>query len=216
MVFATFHVVLLFMLCLEWGSSLQFLNRWRDSGGVTLTTSRSLLDEISSGEADEGRLLEQIPSLVEAKANRRTSVKKLTGCYEVQTTTGQPSWTKYSRLITVDKSQNKNYQIFGKGNEFINLSEYGFGLFATASGVYEKSSAEPNTFLAEVNSVTIHFGSKIELPLKVRGTGVISLLYSDPKLRIIKSEEGACAIQCPCPPPAKYLALLERRGITGL
>ena len=58
---------------------------------------------------------------------------------------------------------------------------------------------EPCTFVAEVHAVTIHFRNKIELPLRVKGKGVISLLYSDKELRIIESEEGARAVQRPVP-----------------
>ena len=203
---------ILLLFSLEIVSSLNFLQRRPQKGSVT---PRTLLHEIARG-SNEGRVLELIDEITLEKSNRRESVRKLTGAFEVHTTTGQPSWTKWSSKLSVkDKDTNKNYQMFGENNNFINLSEYGFGCFATASGVYEKS-LEPNTFVAEVDAVTIHFGNKIELPLRVKGKGVISLLYSDKELRIIESEEGARAVQRPVPAPEKYQGLLESRGIIGL
>ena len=204
---------ILLLFSLEIVSSLNFLQRRPQKASVT---PRALLDEIARGSSDEGRVLELIDEITLEKSNRRERIRKLTGAFEVQTTTGQPSWTKWSSKLSVkDKDTNKNYQMFGENNNFINLSEYGFGCFATASGTYEKS-LEPNTFVAEVNAVTIHFGNKIELPLRVKGKGVISLLYSDKELRIIESEEGARAVQRPVPAPEKYQGLLESRGIIGL
>lgn len=177
-----------------------------------MTPSR-LVECLDKG-ADELRLIEMIDELQAEKSNRRSSVKSLEGAYQVLTTTGRPSWTKYSEKLVLQK-KSRNFQIFSNtdNNAFVNLSEYGFGCFATASGTYEKSKQEPNTFLATVDRVSIHLGSKFELPINVKGSGVISLLYSDTELRVIESEEGAQAIQRPIDPPEEYAALLERQGI---
>ena len=76
------------------------------------------------------------------------ALKRLTGCFEVKRTLKEPSWTKYAKLLGTDTT--KNYQIFSSraDNKFINLSEYRFGCFATASGMYRRSS--PGTFEALV------------------------------------------------------------------
>jgi hypothetical protein len=178
---------------------------------------------IVKGKVKLGRLIEAIEAksedrvvqglLEEACVGSRSSVKALkglTGCFEVQRTLGEPSWTKYAKVLSADDS--KNYQIFSSlaDNKFVNLSEYRFGCFATASGTYRKSS--PGTFEASVTKVSIYLGNVV-VNLPVKGTGLISVLISDEFLRAIKSEERAIALQRPIPVPEKYKALLEREEI---
>ena len=174
--------------------------------------SRKLLDAIEAKSSDiviQG-LLDELSSSSSSTSSVK-SLKKLSGCFEVQRTLGQPSWTKYSKILSGRDS--KNYQIFTSlaDNKFINLSEYRFGCFATASGTYCKSS--PSTFDASVNKVSIHIGSFV-INLVVQGTGKITVLVSDSTLRAITSEEKATAIQRPVSVPVKYKALLENEGIS--
>ena len=112
---------ILLLFSLEIVSSLNFLQRRPQKGSVT---PRTLFDELARG-VDEGRVLELIDAITLEKSNRRDSVRKLTGAFEVQTTTGQPSWTKWaSKLSVKDKDTNKNYQMFGENNNFINIFSF--------------------------------------------------------------------------------------------
>ena len=172
----------------------------------------AIKDEISTA-VSEKELRSTVENLVADASNKRNYVKQLTGCYEILDTVGEPTWRKYSRFL-VRNNQCKNYQIFGKNGNFINLSEYSFlGCFATASGTCRKSKLLKNTFEAQVDKVVINFGSRLSIPLNVTGTGTINLLYSSPTLRIVANEEAAIAIQVPKEVPSKYRALLSSRGI---
>ncbi len=202
---------LLFLSAVTEGLTMKlFQGNW---GKKTLSGSQKILDAIDGESSDiviQG-LLDELSSSSSSSTSSVKSLKKLSGCFEVQRTLGEPSWTKYSKILSGRDS--KNYQIFTSraDNKFINLSEYGFGCFATASGTYCKSS--PGTFDASVNKVSIHIGSFV-VNLAVQGTGEITVLVSDNTLRAITSEEKATAIQRPVSVPEKYKALLDNEGIS--
>ena len=155
----------------------------------------------------------------------RLQSKKLTGCLQVIDTSGEPAWTKYSNILgIIGKKTNRSFQIFGSGNNFINLSEYlGPRFYATASGKIEQSKDDSNVFEARVTRIEVAIKKALTttttssssssssssneewvLGFNVDGKGVINIVKDDGKVRIVENEAGARATQQYVPLPFEY------------
>ena len=216
--FAISLLIIFAQRCVSWNWNTDMRNLFKNSDLNRANSKQSLLIN-KENEPALNLLLNNIvndKSLFAAASSsqrkKRLSLNNVVGCWQVGAIKGQPSWQKYSKLLTILKPeniQNRNFQFFSINGNFSNLSEYwGTDVFAYTEGTFSpilsRESNAPNLKLkASVNRIVLSiFGLSIRI--KVSGSGIVNVLYADEEKRVVESEEGAQVLQVKVSFPQEY------------
>ncbi|KAK9831088.1 hypothetical protein WJX74_003034 [Apatococcus lobatus] len=189
-----------------------FLNKSRNSGEdwAAFSETRSqvaleqqeLLDLLDSPAADEARIDELIDILGNSK-QPFTEASIGGGPWQVVYTKGPLLWQQLTSPGAGGKRvrQGGSQEFIPEGRRLVNFGSLLGGLASvSANGTYElqeDGEASPNlpkTIMAKVAGGSAKIGD-LQIPLPIKGTGTVDLLYIDNSIRIFQNSQGSRVVQ---------------------
>ncbi|KAK9831087.1 hypothetical protein WJX74_003034 [Apatococcus lobatus] len=163
---------------------------------------QELLDLLDSPAADEARIDELIDILGNSK-QPFTEASIGGGPWQVVYTKGPLLWQQLTSPGAGGKRvrQGGSQEFIPEGRRLVNFGSLLGGLASvSANGTYElqeDGEASPNlpkTIMAKVAGGSAKIGD-LQIPLPIKGTGTVDLLYIDNSIRIFQNSQGSRVVQ---------------------
>lgn len=170
------------------------------SGGKAGAAKQQLLEELRSPKPDKQRIGEACDALIAAKVPFKEALLG-GGPSQVVFTRGPLLWqlSTQSGSRVSSATGNQAWQDFRPSSkEVVNYGELlGSSVFATASGSYQAADEErlcPKLVRASIERGALSVWG-LEIPLPIRGQGLVYVAYLDDQMRIFQATNGSLSVQ---------------------